>query len=79
MRGASAQRRRQRQLKATSTIRVEVPRERVAPSPQSVTAAIFWLKNRDPENWRDRVEHTGAGGGAIQTVNRIEYVVVDPK
>ena len=47
--------------------------------PPDTTAAIFWLKNRDPENWRDRVEHTGAGGGAIQTVNRIEYVVVDPK
>ena len=47
--------------------------------PPDTTAAIFWLKNRDPENWRDRVEHTGANGGAIQTVNRIEYVVVDPK
>lgn len=26
-----------------------------------------------------RVEHTGADGGAIQTVSRMEYVVVDPK
>lgn len=43
------------------------------------TAAIFWLKNRDPKNWRDRMEHTGADGGAIETVSRIEYVVVDPK
>lgn len=47
--------------------------------PPDTTAAIFWLKNRDPKNWRDRVEHTGADGGAIETVNRIEYVVVDPK
>jgi len=27
--------------------------ERIAPD---TTAAIFWLKNRDPENWRDRKE-----------------------
>ena len=29
--------------------------------PPSETAMIFWLKNRDPENWRDRqeVEHSG--------------------
>ena len=29
--------------------------------PPDTTAAIFWLKNRDPENWRDvsRQEHTG--------------------
>lgn len=30
------------------------------------TAAIFWLKNRRPDLWRDRVEHTGAEGGPIQ-------------
>lgn len=33
--------------------------------PPDTTAAIFWLKNRDPRNWRDRVEHTGADGGPI--------------
>ena len=34
-------------------------REKVAPD---TTAAIFWLKNRDPEKWRDKqeVEHGGA-------------------
>ena len=34
------------------------------------TAAIFWLKNRKTAEWRDRVlqEHTGPGGGPIQTV-----------
>lgn len=33
------------------------------------TAAIFWLKNRKPELWRDvsRQEHTGKDGGPIQT------------
>lgn len=32
------------------------------------TAQIFWLKNRDPENWRDKVtnELTGPNGGPIQ-------------
>lgn len=40
---------------------------------------IFGLKNRAPDDWRDRVEHTGAGGGAIETVTRIEYAVVRPK
>lgn len=35
--------------------------------PPETTAAIFWLKNRDPGNWRDvnRYEHTGKDGGAI--------------
>jgi len=25
--------------------------------PPDATSAIFWLKNRDPANWRDKVEH----------------------
>lgn len=25
--------------------------------PPDTTAAIFWLKNRDPKRWRDKVEH----------------------
>lgn len=33
--------------------------------PPDVTAGIFWLKNRRPDHWRDRQEHTGAGGGPI--------------
>lgn len=39
-------------------------RERVQPE---TTAAIFWLKNRKPEKWRDRVDntHSGADGGPI--------------
>lgn len=31
------------------------------------TACIFWLKNRRPDLWRDRVEHTGRDGGPIET------------
>jgi hypothetical protein len=40
-------------------------REHVSPD---TTAAIFWLKNRKPVEWRDRqqFEHAGAGGGAIE-------------
>lgn len=35
--------------------------------PPETTAGIFWLKNRKPEEWRDRIEHTGKDGGPIQT------------
>lgn len=33
------------------------------------TAAIFWLKNRQPDEWRDSKshEHTGRDGGPIET------------
>ena len=34
--------------------------------PGDVTAQIFWLKNRQPHNWRERKEITGADGGPIQ-------------
>lgn len=36
--------------------------------PPSDTAAIFWLKNRQPYEWRDKreVEHSGKDGAAIQ-------------
>ncbi len=33
--------------------------------PPDTTACIFWLKNRKPEEWRDKVEHSGDGGGPI--------------
>jgi len=35
--------------------------------PPDTTAAIFWLKNRKPKEWRDRFEHGhgGPGGGPI--------------
>ena len=31
-----------------------------------ITARIFALKNAAPLDWRDRIEHTGDGGGPIQ-------------
>ena len=47
-------------------------RAKIAPD---TTAAIFWLKNRRSQDWRDKqdVEHTGE-----VTVNRVERVIVDP-
>ncbi|MBR0291090.1 MAG: helix-turn-helix domain-containing protein [Bacteroidales bacterium] len=36
-------------------VRVEVSEEEIAPD---VTAAIFWLKNRRPDLWRDRQDVT---------------------
>ncbi len=37
--------------------------------PPETVAAIFWLKNRQPELWRDKQdhEHTGKNGGPIET------------
>ena len=46
--------------------------------PPDTTAAIFWLKNRRPDLWRDKVDHGigGVNGDAIQTVTRIELVAM---
>ena len=33
--------------------------------PPDTTAMIFWLKNRKPDEWRDKHEVGGSGGGAI--------------
>lgn len=44
--------------------------------PPDTTAAIFWLKNRDPKNWRERVEHTGADGKEIRVVVSQQYADV---
>lgn len=43
------------------------------------TAAIFWLKNRRPDQWRDKAtqEITGPDGGPVQ-IQRIELVPVAP-
>lgn len=43
------------------------------------TAALFWLKNRRPNEWRDKQqhEHSGPDGGPI-AVKKIERTIVDP-
>lgn len=45
--------------------------------PPDTTACIFWLKNRRPAEWRDKVEQelTGPGGGAM--AHTIEFAIVD--
>lgn len=40
--------------------------------PPDVTAQIFWLKNRRPGRWRDRMEHTGADGGPISIIATLQ-------
>ncbi len=42
----------------------------------NVTAQIFYLKNRQPDKWRDRRhhEHSGEGGGPIDMTWRVEVV-----
>lgn len=41
--------------------------------PPDTTAAIFWLKNRRPEEWREvkGVELSGVGGGSIKTESTV--------
>ena len=34
-----------------------------------VTAAIFWLKNRRPDKWRDKPEDRRDGGGLADAIN----------
>lgn len=47
--------------------------------PPDTTAAIFWLKNRRPAEWRETkaVELTGKDGGPMETITRIELVDMD--
>lgn len=47
--------------------------ERYAPD---TTAIIFWLKNRRPDLWRDRIDNTlsGPNGGPIGVASTITFV-----
>lgn len=55
---------------------VEVPY--VEHVPPDTTACIFWLKNRKPKEWRDKVDHSHAGpdGGPVQVIQKIERQIV---
>lgn len=44
--------------------------------PPDTVAAIFWLKNRRPDEWRDKTDISHSG--AIR-FDKIESVIVDPK
>lgn len=36
--------------------------------PPDTAAAIFWLKNRDPENWKDKHEYVGKDDGPLVVI-----------
>lgn len=42
--------------------------------PPETTAAIFWLKNRRRDEWRDRQEVTGADGGPMETSTTVTFI-----
>ena len=44
--------------------------------PPDTTAAIFWLKNRKPVEWRDKVENivSGPNGGPVQHSLEVSFV-----
>lgn len=44
--------------------------------PPDTTAAIFWLKNRQPQHWRDRKEHEHNHSGSPQELDRARIVEV---
>ena len=44
--------------------------------PPDTTAMIFWLKNRKPGDWRDKVDTVHSGE---VTFNKVERVIVDPR
>jgi hypothetical protein len=48
-------------------------RERMHPD---TTAAIFWLKNRRPAEWRDKQDHAIEHGGSVG-IALVERVIVD--
>lgn len=47
--------------------------EHVAPDP---AAAMNWLKNRQPDKWRDKQEHTIGGDPDNPVVHKIERIIV---
>lgn len=53
-------------------------RERVAPD---TTAAIFWLKNRRPAEWREKItnELTGPDGGPVQVKTLADFYAAIPE
>ncbi len=48
----------------TEVVRVPV----IKHYPPDPTAMIFWLKNRKPEEWRDKHEFTGEDGGPLVVI-----------
>lgn len=42
--------------------------------PPDTTACIFWLKNRRPDLWRDKLQQelTGKDGGPVESTNKLD-------
>ena len=49
--------------------------------PPDTTAAIFWLKNRRPDLWRDRIDntHSGPNGGPLAVASTVTFVNAPPR
>ena len=47
--------------------------------PADTTAEIFWLKNRQKEKWRDKVEVANAGNGINNQIINIADLLNNPK
>ena len=49
--------------------------------PPDTTAAIFWLKNRRPDLWRDRIDNTysGPNGGPVAVASTVTFVNAPPR
>ena len=49
--------------------------------PPDTTAAIFWLKNRRPDLWRDRIDntHSGPNGGPIPVASTVRFIDPPPR
>lgn len=45
--------------------------------PPDTAAATFWLKNRQPQQFKEKTQVTGADDGPIR-IEKIERVIVDP-
>lgn len=49
--------------------------------PPDTTACIFWLKNRRPDLWRDRIDntHSGPNGGPLAVASTVTFVHAPPR
>lgn len=49
--------------------------------PPDTTACIFWLKNRRPDLWRDRIDntHSGPNGAPIAVASTVTFVHALPR
>lgn len=64
--------------RANAAVGVSLFQKATGDGPASVTAAIYWMKNRAGWVETQRIEHTGADGGPIKTTSardRLAHIV----